>query len=154
MASEMRRMAKALVETRQESYRSRHPLEESKLRVDAALASLATKASHFERSWRDDAGSVALDVRFSPAPATRRFLQASSIALTLLVACAAWALIAPGEDRPVRFLVPLAAAFGVLAFPFVVVALGSQREAQEARIRKALARALTDEDESRADRPG
>lgn len=153
MPSEMRRLAMALVETRQESYRSRHALEESKTRLEAALASLEPKELHFERSWRGDAGSVALDVRFAPASRTRRFLQASSIVLTLLIASSAWAFIAPGEDRSVRFLVPLFAVLGILAFPFVVVALASQREAEEARIRRAIRRALTDEDESSGDRP-
>ena len=153
MPSEMRRLAKALVETREESYRSRHALEESQARLDAALASLAPQRLRFERSWRNDAGSVALDVRFAPPPRTRRFLQASSIVLTLLIACGVWALIAPGEDRSVRFLAPLFAVLGILAFPFVVVALGSQREAEEARIRRAIRRAFTDEDESSGDRP-
>ncbi len=153
MQSEMRRLAKALVETRQESYASRHALEESKARLDAALASLDPKEVRFERSWRGDAGSVALDVRFSPTPRTRRFLRASSIVLLLLIASAAWAFIAPGEERSARFLAPLFAVLGILAFPFVAVALGSQREAEEARIRRAIRRALTDEDEPRGDRP-
>jgi hypothetical protein len=152
MASEMRRMAKALVETREETYASRHTLEESKARADAVLASLGTKALRFERSWSNDRGNVTLEVRFAPASRTRRFLQASSMVLTLLVLSAAWALLAPGEDRPTRLLLPLFAALGVLAFPFVVAALGSQREAEEARIRKALRRALS-EDESGGDRP-
>jgi hypothetical protein len=96
---------------------------------------------------------VDLDVRFAPAPRTRRFLQASSIVLMLLIATSAWVFIAPGEDRSVRFLVPLFAVLGILAFPFVAVALGSRREAEEARIRRAIRRALTDEDESSGDRP-
>jgi hypothetical protein len=144
MASEMRRMAKALVETREETYASRHSVEVSKARADAALAALVPKALRFERSWSNDNGHATLVVRFAPASRTRRFLQASSIVLTLLVLAAAWALLAPGEDRPARLLLPLVAGFAVLAFPFVVVALGSQREAEEARIGKALRRALTD----------
>lgn len=146
MASEMRRMAKALVQTREETYASRHTLEESRARADAAFAALVPRALHFELSWRNDNRNVTLVVRFAPASRTRRLLQASSIVLTLLVLCAAWALFA-GEDRPARLLLPLVAGLAVLAFPFVVVALGSQREAEEARIRKALRRALTDEAE-------
>ena len=153
MPSEMRRLAKALVETREESYVSRHALEQSKTRLEAALASLDAKALRFERSWRSDAGRVSLEVRFAPAPRTRWFLQASSVVLMLLIASSAWAFIAPGEDQSARFLLPLAAVLGILAFPFVVVALGSQREAEEARIRRAIRRALTDEDESGGGRP-
>ena len=151
MASEMRRMAKALVESRSESYRSRHPLGESQARLAAALAPIEPKRTRLERAWKDD-GGIVLDAHFSPAPGTKRFLQVTSIVLALLVAAGIWAVIGPGEDRSVRFLAPLAAALGILAFPFVVVALGSQREAEEARIRKAIRRALTDEDEPGADR--
>jgi len=153
MQSEMRRLAKALVETREETFASRHALEESKARLDAALASLEPKEVRFERSWRSDAGNVALDVRFTPAPRTRRFLQASSVVLLLLIASGAWAFMTPGEDLPARFLAPLFAVLGILAFPFVAVALGSQREAEEARVRRAIRRALTDEDEPSGGRP-
>lgn len=153
MQSEMRRLARALVETREETYASRHALEVSKARLDAALASLDPKEVRFERSWRGDGGKVTLDVRFSPAPRTRRLLQASSIALLLLIASGAWAFMAPAEDRPARFLAPLFAVLGILGFPFVAVALGSQREAEEARIRRAIRRALTDEDEPSGGRP-
>ena len=45
------------------------------------------------------------------------------------------------------------AVLGILAFPFVAVALGSQREAEEARVRRAIRRALKDEDEPSGDRP-
>jgi hypothetical protein len=147
MASEMRRMAKALVETREEMYASRHTLEESKARADAALAALVPKALRLERSWSNDNGNATLVARFTPASRTRRLLQASSMVLTLLVLAAVWALFGAGEDRPARLLLPLVAGLAVLAFPFVVVALGAQREAEEARIRKALRRALTDADE-------
>ena len=50
------------------------------------------------------------------------------------------------------FLVPLITVLAILAFPLVVVAIGSQREAEEARIAKAIRGALTDEDESGAGR--
>lgn len=152
MPSEMRRVAKALVESRSESYRSRHPLDESKARLEAALARVEPDRTRFERAWTSDAEGVVLEARFVPSRRTQRFLQASSIVLTLLILSSAWALVAPGEERSARFLVPLVAVLAILAFPFVVVALGSQREAEEARIRKAIRRALTDEDESRADR--
>lgn len=152
MPSEMRRMAKALVESRSESYRSRHPLDESKARLETALTPVKPDRTRFERAWTSDAEGVVLEARFAPSKRTRRFLQASSIVLTLLVVSSAWALATPGEERSVRFLLPLVAVLGIFGFPLMVMALGSQREAEEADIRKAIRRALTDADEPRADR--
>jgi hypothetical protein len=37
----------------------------------------------------------------------------------------------------------------ILAFPFVVVAYGSQREAEEATLRKKIRRAIVEEEERR-----
>ena len=150
MASEMRRMARALVESRSETYRSRHSLAQSQARLDAGLARIERRRTHLQHAWRDDEG-VVLDAHFSATPGTQRLLKATSIVLAALVAAGAWGLLA-ADDDPFRYVAPLAAALGMLAFPLVVMALGSQREAEEARIRKAIRRALTDEDEPAADR--
>jgi len=146
-------MAKALVESRSESYRSRHPLDESNARLESALARII-KPDHnrFELAWKSDAEGLVLEARFAPSGRTQRLLHGISIVLTLLVLSSVWALVAPDEERSVRFLVPLLAVLGILGFPLVVMALGSQREAEEADIRKAIRRALTDADEPRADR--
>ena len=147
MRSEMRRVAKALVESRSESFASRYPLEESVARLQAALAPIHPKRMRFESTWKQEPGGVRLDARFVPASGTQRFLSASSAVLTLLIAASVWALVSPGEERTMQFLVPLLTAFGILAFPFVVVALGSQREAEEARLRKAIRKALLEAEE-------
>lgn len=150
MASEMRRMAKALVDSRSESYRSRYPLAESQARLAAGLARIERRRTRLQQTWREDTG-VVLDAHFSATPGTQRLLKATSIVLAALVGAGAWGLMA-ADDDPFRYIAPLAAALGMLAFPLVVMALGSQREAEEARIRKAIGRALTDEAEPGGDR--
>jgi hypothetical protein len=147
MASEMRRVAKALVERRSESFASRYPRDESIARLKKALEGFAPTRLQLESAWHEGPEGLRLDVRFNPARRTDWFLKASSVFLTLLMGSAVWAWLAPGEDRTVKFLVPLLTVLGILAFPFVVVALGSQREAEESRLRRAIRRALVDEDE-------
>lgn len=147
MPSELRRVAKALVEHRTERFESRHSREESIARLEPALAALALKgATQFHADWKLEHGKVHLEAQFAPARRTRQFLNASSLALTLLLASGAWALLWPQEDRSIQFLLPLAAVLAILAFPFIAAALGSQREAEEARIRRAIRKALLDDD--------
>jgi hypothetical protein len=146
MASEMRRAAKALVETRKETFESRHPLEESRVKLQRAIDALALKdASMFRASWREEKGRAYLDAEFVPAPRIQRFLRMMSIAMTLLVAASAWLIFSDAERTASAFLVPLFTALAIFAFPFVAVALGSQREANESRIRRAIRRTLLDE---------
>jgi hypothetical protein len=148
MTSELRRVARALVEHRTERFESRHSREESIARLEPALAALGLKgATRFHGDWKVEHGKVHLEAQFAPARRTRRFLNTSSLVLTLLLAAGAWALLGTQADRSIRFLVPLAAVFAILAFPFVAAALGSQREAEEARIRKAIRKALLEEDD-------
>ena len=147
MPSELRRVAQALVELRTERFESRHSLEESIARLERALAALGLRgATQFHADWKVAHGKVQLEAQFAPARRTRQFLNAASLALTLLLASGAWALLWPGEDRSIQFLLPLAAVFAILAFPFVAAALGSRREAEEARIRSAIHKALVGED--------
>lgn len=148
MASEMRRSAKALVERRSESFRSRHPLAESQQRLAAAFARAKIPASpQFRAAWRSDAGRAILDAEFVPSPGSQRILKVTSIVMFLLMASSAWVLASPGQDPTLRYMVPMFTVLAILGVPFVAVALGSQREAVESRIRKAIRVALLDEEE-------
>ncbi len=150
MASEMARAAKALMQHRSETFESRHPIEESKARLEPAIAALALKgATRFTPTWRVEGDKVLLDAEFVPATRVQGILKSSSMVLTLLLVASAWALLSPDEDRSIKFLLPLFTALSVLAFPFVALALNSQREAEESRIRRAIRKSLVDEPESR-----
>jgi hypothetical protein len=148
MASEARRTAKALVERRSETFESRHPLEESRSRLATALERVsAARSAQFHTHWRTDEGRTILVAEFAPSPRVQRFLQLTSLVMMLMVASSAWVLLSPGEDRILRFLVPMFTVLAILGLPFVAVALGSQREADESRIRKAIRVALLDEEQ-------
>jgi hypothetical protein len=152
MASEMRRMARALVEHRAESFASRHGREESESRLESAIAAIKPRHLRFESRWNEAPSGLSLDAEFHPAVRTQRMLQASSLVLVALIAASAWALLSDQVERTLAFILALATVLWVLALPLVVAAFGAQREAEEARIRRALKRALTDEDESGAGR--
>src|SRR5438093_3814503 len=148
MASETRRIAQALVERRTERFDSRHSLEESKARLDAAFARLQPRdATDFTPEWTVEGGATRLEAHFAPSRRAQRLLLAASIALTLLVAASAWTILSPQEDAAIGFLVPLLTVLAIFAFPLVAVALGSHREAEEAGIRRAIRKALLDEDD-------
>jgi len=145
MASETRRIAKGLVERRVERFESRHPLEASQARLASAIAALDLGgATEFTAAWKVEQGKAWLEAHFAPSRRTHRRLQMTSVALTLLVAASIWVVASAREEGALLFLVPLFTVLGVLAFPFVAVGLGSQREADEARIRRAIRQALLD----------
>ncbi len=148
MASETRRAAKALIEHRVERFESRHAAAESKLRLDAALAHARPEGRVvFTPRWELAGPLVVLNAEFAPAPRIQRVLKATSAAMTALVAASAWVLLTPRpEGDALTFLLPLITGLVILALPFVFVALGSNREAEEARIRKAIRTALVDEE--------
>jgi hypothetical protein len=146
MASEMRRMAKALVDRRSETFASRYPREESAARLDRAFAGFTPARMRYEMALRQEPDGLHLDVTFSPAPRIDALLKAIAITLMLLLAAGAWAYFSGDVDPVVKFLVTLGACLGILAFPFVTVALGSQREAEEATMRRAIRKALVDEE--------
>jgi hypothetical protein len=152
MASEMRRMARALVEHRAESFASRHGRDESESRLRSAIAAIKPRRLRFESRWSEAPSGLSLDAEFHPTARTQRMLQASSLVMVALIAASAWALLSDQVARTLAFLLALATLLWVLALPLVVAAFGAQREAEEARIRRALKRALTDEDESGAGR--
>ena len=152
MASETSRIARAMVAIRNESFASRHSRAESEARLAAALAPIHAKRLVFESRWREGPAGVMLDAEYRPAPGISRFLRATSLVLVALLASSVWAVMAARDEGPLAFLVSLATVLAVLGFPFVVVAIGAQREAEEARIARAIRRALTDEDGSGAGR--
>ena len=143
--SETQRMAKLLVEHRDEAFRSRYSREESKRRVDAALQDFKAKGMVYETAWRDDAGATVFDVHFAPSRGARTFLNCSSLVLTLLLAVSLWSWLAPGEPVASRALIWLGTAAAILAFPFAVMAYGSRRDAEEATLRRRVKRAIVDD---------
>jgi uncharacterized YccA/Bax inhibitor family protein len=146
MASEMRRIAKALVDKRRETFASRYPREESATRLDRALHGFAPERVRYETALRQEHDGMHLDLTLSPSPRVDVLLKATAIVMMLLLASTVWAYLAADVEPAMKFLVTLAAALGILAFPFVTVALGSQREAEEATMRRAIRKALVEEE--------
>lgn len=145
--SEMKRAARALVERRSERFESRHTLAQSQARLAAALERLELGgAANFRQTWHEDHGKTILEGEFLPRPRTRIFLTSSSILMSLLVLASAWLLVTT-DDGALRYLVPLTTSLLILAFPFVALALSSNRAAEESRIRKAIRVALQNEEE-------
>jgi hypothetical protein len=148
MASEMRRMARALVEHRAASFPAPFARDDAEARVQAALASIEPRRLRFERRWAEGPSGLTLETEYHPSARAKRMLEASSMALVALAGASAWALLSDQVGRTLAFLVTLATVLSMLGFPLVVAAFGAQREAEEARIARALKRALTDEGES------
>lgn len=144
--SEMRRIAKALVAERKESFTSAYPRDESAARVAKAIDGFAAKRMSYEARWRDGAEVPTLDITTRSSRSTDVMLKSGSIVLTLLIASSVWAIFSADADGALAFLVPLTTALAILAFPFVVVAAGSAREAEEARLIRAIKKALAAED--------
>ena len=146
--SGMRSAAKGLVETRSESFESRHPEGESRSRLQAALAGVPVRQAGLETRWESRDGRTVLVAQFKPSPRTQRFLRALSVGMALLVAAGVWALVSEEAAGSTAFLVPMIAVLAILGLPFLVLGLASQREADESRIRKAIRVALMDEEET------
>jgi hypothetical protein len=144
--SEMKRAARGLVEARTERFESRHALAESRQRLQAALTRMqAERSSVFVPRWSEVDGRAVLEARFEPPPRTLLLLKLFSAGMTLLVAASVWAVFT--NEGTLRFALPLFTGLAVLAMPFVALGLGSQREAHEARLRRAIRTALLDEPE-------
>lgn len=143
----MRRMAKMLVERRSEAFRSRYARDESARRLEHAIAGFAPKGMVFATAWRDEPGATCLDVTFAPSRATRLFLNAASFVITFMLGATLWSVLVPGDEPAGRFLVILATVLAILAFPLVVLAYASRREAEEATLRKRIRRAIVEEEE-------
>ena len=142
----MRRMARLLVERRSEAFESRYPQDESVRRMERATAGFAPRGMNYATSWRESAGKPTLDVTFSPSRRTSRFLNVMSAILTLLLAATIWALMMPGEPPVSRVLISVFTLLALLAFPFVIVAFGARREAEEATLRRAIRKAIVEEE--------
>lgn len=145
--SEMKRAAKSLLERRIERFESRHALDSSRERLrDALSRARIDEPWPFQARWTEAQGQVALEATYEPSSGTRAFLVAMSIGFTLLVA-ASFLVVTRTEEGALRFLVPMFTVLAVLGFPFVTLAMASNRDALESRIRKAIRVALLDEDE-------
>ena len=142
--SELKRAARALVETRVERFESRHTLAESRSRLESAIARIdAAGPSIFTPTWSEHEGRAILEARFAPPPRTQRLLNVLSLGMALAVAVSAWAIAT--QEGSVQFMLPLVTVLATLALPFVALGLSSQREAVEARLRRAIKVALQDE---------
>ncbi len=149
MASETKRMARALVERRVERFESRRPASEAQARLAAALAQARLDGRVvFTPRWTTEGAMPVLEAEFAPPARTQRFLKATSIATVMLLAATAGAMLSPRVETSVASPLALFAGLAILALPFVFVAMGSNREAEEARIRKAIRVALSDDAET------
>lgn len=147
MPSEVRRAAKALVESRSERFETLHPLEASRARLERELGALGKPgAVVFAGKWKTEDGREVYEASFAPPRRIRWLLQSSSVVLALLIASSAWVLYSREEGSTLKFLLPLFTALSVFALPLVVTMLASNREAEESRIRRAIRRALADAD--------
>jgi hypothetical protein len=147
MASETQRAARALVERRVERFESRHPLGESQSRLATAIANARLEGRvEFSPEWSSQGETAVLEAQFAPPPRMQRALKGTSIAMSLLIGLTVWAIFSPAADAATAWMLGLFTAFAILALPFVFVGLGSSREAEESRIRRAIRVALLDED--------
>jgi hypothetical protein len=148
MATEAQRAARALVERRVERFESRHPRAESETRLRDALSRTGLEDRVFlTPTWTTIEGKAVLDAAFAPPPRVSTILKSLSTALTLLVLVTVWAFVAPGVDVATQWLLGLFTFFAMLTLPWVFIAMGSSRLAEEARIRRAIRAALMDEEE-------
>ena len=144
--SEMKRAGRALVESRTERFESVHPLEESRSRLAAAMArAKVVPGGSFVPEWREEKGRAVLEATFLPPRGIHGLLRAISILLMALIAASVYVLMRYPAGA-VRFLLPAFTILSILALPIVTLALNSQREAHESRIRRAIREALLDQD--------
>jgi len=146
MPSEMRRAARALVESRVETFAPESAPGPARERLERALERVGPpRAFVLAGRWSEREGRPVYDATFDPAPGTRRFLNGLSAVLVGLVAASAWALASEGAPAAARFLLPLAAGLGIVAMPLVVIGVATRREAEESRVRRAIRAALEEE---------
>lgn len=146
--SEMKRAGRALVESRTERFESVHPLEASRSRLAAAMArAKVVPGRSFVPSWREEGGRAVLEATFLPPRGIHGLLRGISILLVVLIAASAYVLMRYPAGA-VRFLLPALTLLSILALPLVTLALNSQREAHESRIRRAIRVALLDADDA------
>ena len=148
MATEAQRAARALMDRRVERFESRHTVDESRRRLEATLSRAHLDGRVvFTPEWRDADGKVLLDATFSPAPRVGTILKTLSIALTLLMGLTAWVMWSPDTGPSTTWLLGLFTGLVLLVMPWIFIAMGSSRLAEEARITRAIRAALQDEDQ-------
>jgi len=148
MATEAQRAAQALMERRVERFESRHSMDESRSRLEATLSRARLEGRVvFTPTWSDAGGKVLLDAAFAPPPRVGAILKSLSLALTLLVLATAWAFLSPAAGTSAAWLLGLSTGFTALVMPWIFVAMGSSRLAEESRIARAIKAALLDEEE-------
>jgi len=146
MPSEMRRAARALVESRVESFAPPSAPGPTRERLERALARVGPpRAFVFAGRWSEHEGQPVYEATFDPAPGTRRFLHALSALLVALVAASAWALASASASPAARFLLPFFTGLAIVAMPLAVIAVATRREAEESRVRRAIRTALEEE---------
>ena len=145
MSSEVRRAALALMARREERFTTHRQLADARERLDHALASMSFSRVDVRREWVDAPKGPELVVRLDPVPGVELRLRMLSLSMVVLLAASVWAIASKDVSRSIAFLLPMATGFLVLALPIVGAALGSQREGEEARLRKAIRTALADE---------
>jgi hypothetical protein len=146
--SEMKRAASALVASRTERFESVHSLEDSRKRLAAALArAKLAPGDRFVAQWHDEGGRAVLEARFLPPRGIHALLRAISLLMAVLVAASAYVILSMPTGA-LRFLLPAFTLLCILGLPLLTLALNSQREALESRIRRAIRVALLDADEA------
>jgi hypothetical protein len=93
-------------------------------------------------SWRETEGETRLEGQFLPPPSASRVLKLCSIVLALILALAAWAGFTQAHAG-IQVSLLIFAVLSVLMFPYAIVAIASQALASQARLKRALERALT-----------
>ncbi|HEX3096692.1 MAG TPA: hypothetical protein VHQ02_03180 [Usitatibacter sp.] len=142
----MRRAAKALVESRVETFEPPSAGGPARERVERALARVGAPRSFlFAGGWTEHDGKEVYEATFDPTPGTQRFLQLLSALLAALIAASAWALASGSAPPAVRFLLPFATVLAIVAMPLAVIAVATRREAEESRVRRAIRAALEEE---------
>jgi hypothetical protein len=143
----MKRAAKSLVERRTERFESLHPLTDSVSRLAATFDRMrVVPGERFVPQWHEEAGHAVLDAQFLPPRGIQGFVRAASLFMFALIVASAY-LVLRTHEGAARFLLPFFTVLVILGFPIVTLALNSQREAHESRIRRAIRVALLDADE-------
>jgi hypothetical protein len=148
MASEAQRAARALVEERVDRFESRHSMEDSRSRLEAAMSRARTEGRVvFTPEWRETEGKILLDARFAPPRRVGTVVKSLSILATLLILATAWSMLSHDTGASAAWVLALFTGLMILTMPWVFVAMGSSRLAEEDRILRAIRAALMDEDE-------
>ena len=157
----MRRAARALVEPQAVSIRSDYRIPEAVARLEAwsrsgaadsrvalevspaavTIRRLADGKPVLRALWREHEGENRLEGEFLPPPSAPRVLKLCSLALASILGLAAWAAFTL-PHAGMRVSLALLAVLSVLMFPYAILAIASQALASQARLKRALERAL------------